>query len=63
MTDGESDLLPVQTVLGNDSLGSSDNDGATVSNDAPVPEPASLAAFGTALALFFGLGAVRRQRG
>jgi hypothetical protein len=65
MTDDGSDLSLVQTGLGNGSLGSSDNDGITVSGDVPtpVPEPASLAAFGTALALFFGLGAVRRQRG
>jgi hypothetical protein len=29
----------------------------------PVPEPASIAAFGTALALFFGFAVARRRRG
>jgi hypothetical protein len=35
----------------------------SATSSTPVPEPASIAAFGTALALFFGFAVARRRRG
>ncbi len=68
---GGSDLSLVGTDLGDGSPGFSNEGGVTVSDSValgrdaptPVPEPASLAAFGTALALFLGFGAARRRQG